>query len=563
MQTRMTSEGPLVISVAAVAHQVFCPRRCWLEYGEGDWADNQHTVRGDFEHRRVNQPGGVLGPPATEPEGPPWHARSLWLSEPALGLTGKLDLAESLGDGTCMPVDTKKGRSRDGELWPQHRVQLSLQALLLRAAGYHVESVAAWYVTERRRVVEPVTQESVASAVAAIAATRELLSDDARVAPHPLVDDARCLGCSLNVLCLPDEVGLLSTDEKGGATEQVRRVIPPRIDRLSLVVKEPGATVRRTKGELKVTSRRGDVLAQVGVEQVSHLSVYGSVVVTAPAVAICMELGIPICFFSMGGWYRGRTVGTSSRNAILRMAQHGAISTRADMGLEVARRLVADKIANSRTLLRRNAEMSTDDRRLMQLRGAVRRATTARGAEALLGVEGNAAREYWAVFSDLVRSTDARFGMQGRNRRPPRDRTNALLSYGYGLLVKDATLAVAVAGFDEFVGLYHTVHHGRPSMALDLMEPFRPLVVDSVVLGVIRRREITADDFVLAGQQVGIKPRGRKTLARAYERRMDEMVTHPVFGYRITYRQVLQVHARLVARYLMGELDQPPSFRTR
>jgi len=163
----------------------------------------------------------------------------------------------------------------------------------------------------------------------------------------------------------------------------------------------------------------------------------------------------------------------------------------------------------------------------------------------------------------MVGRDEPAFLMGGRNRRPPEDPTNALLSFGYALLVKDCVLAISGCGLDPHLGVFHTPHHGRPALALDLMEPFRSIIIDSVVLQMIRRGEAKPDDFVRTGQAVAMKPRVRKKLISAYERRMDELVTHPVFGYRISYRRILAVQARLIARFFCAEIDDMPSFRTR
>jgi CRISPR-associated endonuclease Cas1 len=131
------------------------------------------------------------------------------------------------------------------------------------------------------------------------------------------------------------------------------------------------------------------------------------------------------------------------------------------------------------------------------------------------------------------------------------------------MLTRDCTTAVAVAGLDPFLGVYHTPHHGRPSMALDLMEPFRPLLVDSTVLGVVRRGEVKPSGFVQLGDAVSMDKDTKRALAVAWERRLAERIKHPLFGYQVTYRQVLTIHARLLARVLTGELKAMPSFRTR
>ena len=546
--------------VRMVNAHVFCPRLFWLEHVEGLFEDNEHTLQGQHVHRRVDQPGGCVEGP--EGEGA-WHARSLWLSSVELGLTGKVDLVEAQGDGSVMPVDTKKGVSCQGSLWAPDRVQLSLQALLLRAAGYRVASVGAWYHEERRRVVEPLTEAMIEEALGARDASRVTSAGDR--APPPLVGSSKCFGCSLNAICLPDETHHLqeviaAEAEAGGA---LRRVFAPREETLPLHVVEQGATLRLKGEELQVVSRGGETLHSVGMGTLSHVSLYGQVHVTGPALRGLMDRGLALYFFSSSGWYRGRTQSTSNRQVQVRMAQFRAAE--GDVGLGAARVLIADKISNVRTLLRRNrgeSEAVSESvlRELQRLKGAALRAER---REQLLGVEGQAASVSWPAFSRLTGRDDEAFAMRGRTRRPPRDRVNALLSFLYGMLTRDCAHAVESVGLDPFLGVYHTAHHGRPSMALDLMEPFRPLVADSVALGMIRRQEVSAADFTEAGQQVLLKPHARRAVVRAYERRMDEMVTHPVFGYPITYRRVLYVQARLLARFLQGELSELASFRTR
>ena len=153
--------------------------------------------------------------------------------------------------------------------------------------------------------------------------------------------------------------------------------------------------------------------------------------------------------------------------------------------------------------------------------------------------------------------------MDGRNRRPPRDPVNALLSLGYSLLAKDLTVACYAVGFDPYVGFYHQPRFGRPALALDLMEPFRPLIVDSAVLTAINTGMVTAGDFVRAGGAVALTACGRKGFFRAYEMRMDTLVTHPLFEYRVSYRRLLEIQSRLLARVLEGEIGEYPVFTTR
>jgi len=160
-------------------------------------------------------------------------------------------------------------------------------------------------------------------------------------------------------------------------------------------------------------------------------------------------------------------------------------------------------------------------------------------------------------------STPERFLFEQRNRRPPRDPVNAMLSFAYAMLVKDWTVTLAAVGLDPYLGVYHQPRFGRPALALDMMEPFRALVADSTVVWVVNNGVLGLGDFVERGGGCALKPDARKKFVLAYEQRMDALITHPVFDYRISYRRVLEVQARLLSRVFMGEIPELPSFVTR
>jgi len=237
--------------------------------------------------------------------------------------------------------------------------------------------------------------------------------------------------------------------------------------------------------------------------------------------------------------------------------------------VRLARRLVAGKIRNQRTMLLRN-HLEPDGRLLSEMKLMAEQAARAASLEQLLGIEGQAAKLYFQAFNGLIKVAEEgeppevfRFEVNGRNRRPPRDAVNALLSLAYSLLAKDFTVACYAVGFDPMMGFYHQPRYGRPALALDLMEPFRPLIADSAVIQAINTRMVTPRDFVQAGPAVVLRPEGRKALYRAYEQRMDTLVTHPMFEYRVSYRRLLEIQARLLARYMEGEIAEYPVFVTR
>jgi CRISPR-associated protein Cas1 len=245
-----------------------------------------------------------------------------------------------------------------------------------------------------------------------------------------------------------------------------------------------------------------------------------------------------------------------SKNVAVRMRQHRAATLGSP---HLAAAFVAGKIRNSRTLLRRHGGASID-RTLTQLADLAKAAETERSLESLLGIEGTAARLYFSRFGVLLKSAlgDTEFAFEERNRRPPRDPVNALLSFIYALLVKDVTAAALAAGLDPYVGVYHRPGFGRPALALDLAEEFRPLVGDSTVMTAINNGEISASDFVVRAGGTALTERGRRKAIAAYERRMNTELRHPLFRYRASYRRMLEIQARLLAAVLIGDV---PSYR--
>lgn len=563
-----------LIPARMVNELVYCPRLFWLEAVAAAFDNNRHTLLGQHAHRRVDQAGGTAVK-ATD-GGTDVLERGTWLSSSSLGVSAKFDrvVADPEVEGAVLPVDTKKGRMpAGGGLWPADEVQGVLQALLLREAGHRVERLAVFSVAEQRRVIVPLTDERIAKAVGAVAEARRVKT--LPLAPEPLVDSPKCPGCSLVHVCQPDEVQhLLGPDDNGdealGEQRPVRLVMPPSSEQRSVVVTSSTARLSVDREELVMTDRQLDddgeeqeVVGRLGLGRIADVSIFGRAQLTTPVLHALGRAGIPVAFFSSTGFYIGSFTSAANNRIDVRMAQHRA--WQGEIGLGIARVLVGDKIANTRTLLRRNRvdEDDVDDATLARLGRLAADTRTAKDAPSLLALEGEAAKRAWAGFSSMLQQTDATWAMQGRTRRPPRDPTNAMVSYVSGMLTRECTTATALAGLDPFLGVYHTPHHGRPSMALDLMEPFRPLLVESTILGVVRRAEVKPSGFVHLGDAVSMDKATKKALAVAWERRLAEKITHPIFGYQVTYRQVLVIQARLLARVLTGELPAMPSFRTR
>jgi CRISP-associated protein Cas1 len=451
---------------------------------------------------------------------------------------------------------SEKGRpARDGSAWDADAVQVCAQVLLLREHGYTVEYGELFYAETRQRVLVEITPELVARTKSLAVQARALAIQP--VAPPPLQSSPKCARCSLVGICLPDEINVLS----GRQESPPRRLMAADPDAVPLYVTEPGSVIGIDGGRLTVTKYR-ELMASVRLIDVHHVCVYGNVQVTAQAMRELFSRDVDVFHFTGGGWLLGLTTGLPSKNVMLRIRQ---VTASAEGQLGAARQMIAGKIRNCRVLLRRNGGEEVA-RRVGQLAALAAHAERVNDAASLLGIEGSAARLYFEAFPSLLSGADALPGppFTGlRNRRPPTDAVNCLLSFCYGLLAKETLAGCLAVGFDPYVGLLHRPRFGRPALALDLAEEFRPLLADSVVLTMINRKEISASDFVIRAGAVSLTADGRKTVIRAWERRMGSEVRHSKFGYEVTYRRAVEVQARILAAHLLGELPSYEPLVTR
>lgn len=655
---------------------VYCPRLFYLEHVEGLFAHNADTLEGRTAHRRVDREGKGLprgrktkgknssledagegaGGNVAEKDGArisdgiesdvaageeKIHARSVSLGSDRLGVTAKLDLVEGSAEGDrpgvvgvvreVQPVEYKKGAPKESEegpvIWPADRMQVGLQILLLRDNGYPCKRGILYYRETRQRVVLEMDAGLETWILEQIAAARACAEGPI---PPPLQDSPKCVRCSLNGICLPDETRALQ-DEGDRSTDipnlrlsnrqlslglpkperglpdrlswgpfaslpevrlwprtppgQVRRLVAPCAETRALYLNTPGHFVGK-KGDVLTVKENKEVVAEVRLHELHHLALFGPVQLSSAVIQACCEREIPVTYFTLGGWFFGMTRGHSLKNVFTRIEQFAQAGD-PEKALHYSRHFVIGKVRNQRTLLMRN-HLDPPREVLRALKYLVRGAFYARSLPELLGVEGAAAQAYFSCFSGMLKprasgtpsAVDAdeldehsvetspqgpllSFDFNQRNRRPPRDPVNALLSLVYSLLAKDLTLACHAVGFDPYVGFYHQPRFGRPSLALDLMEEFRPIVADSVVITLINNGMISPQDFISAGQSVALKAAARKQLFLAYEKRMSDCVTHPVFGYKVSYRRAIELQARLLAKVLTGEIEQYFPFVTR
>jgi CRISP-associated protein Cas1 len=517
------------------------------------------------------------------------HSRSVQMGSERLGIVAKMDLVESKADKDDLlsalkvcPVDYKAGAPKEGEeaneLWDTDKMQLGLQALILRDNGYSCDEGVIYYRAAKQRVRLPITPELENWILRNIADAKRVIAGPI---PAPLVHSPKCARCSLAPVCLPDETGMLArttakvdvgADGKASESPQPNREVPRRLiaardDTRPLYLNTPGYRVG-CKDEVLTIKDKDKLVDEVRMRDVSHVALFGNIQISTQAIQALCEQEVPVTYFSMGGWFYGITRGHALKNVFLRMEQF-RLSREEKTCLSLARQFVHGKIRNHRTLLMRN-HLEPPEGIIGKLKRASEDALAANSIEELLGIEGAAASQYFQQFGGMVKVQDQlpglglpaenakqrmfNFNFNHRNRRPPTDPVNAMLSLAYSMLAKDCTLATLAVGFDPYLGFYHQPRFGRPALGLDLMEEFRPLIAESTVLSCINNRVVMDKDFVKAGRAVNLAAPGRKRFFQTYEQRMSSLITHPMFDYKISYRRALELQARLLAKTLTGEI---------
>lgn len=337
-----------------------------------------------------------------------------------------------------------------------------------------------------------------------------------------------------------------------------------------IYVREQGAVVRR-RGERLLVTQGEATLLDIPLLHVEQVVVFGNVQLTTPAVARLLQAEIDVVYLSQYGKFRGRLIHTGSKFARLRVAQLRKMSDEA-VNLTIAKQVVVGKLSNQRALLHHylgvvaKQDATAKDRRDRILRSSagigrlIQKATTATQADSLRGFEGSAGAHYWAAFRVLLTND---FGFQGRKYFPPPDPVNALLSFGYSLLLKDVSAAVQLVGLDPFLGFFHTIDYGRPSLSLDLMEEFRPVLVDKMVLKLVNEAQITANHFEQTAndkQPLRLTEPAIQQVIAAYETALNQSVPHLDAGGQTAQRRVIELQVRRLARVIQDQALQYEPF---
>lgn len=533
--------GPVVydqtIPLSLVAHTSFCPRRAWLE-SVGERVDSAQIQVGKSAHRRVDEARGAGR----------GERRSVDVHHAELGLIGRCDVVADTEFGVHLTEFKATPVKLAPTVTEAMRTQLALQRMCLTASGHSVDSVSVFFTTHHRKVDVELGEDDDRRAVELVAETRRVVSSSS--APPPLEDSPKCQKCSHVGVCLPDERRYSSP---------ARRVVVADPENQVVHLATPGSRVHLSRGRL-VVSKSHERLASIPIERVQGVVVHGNVDLSSALLRELMWRDLTTVWCSGTGRVYGWARPSHSANGAIRVRQH-VVADHGDLGF--SREFVATKIANQATLLRRNG---TAPGAVSQLRRLQKLADSALTTEPLLGVEGEAAAVYFGAFLSMLNPGALAVvgpSWPGRSGRAAGDPLNAALNYVYALVTAETIRAIVACGLDPHAGFLHSPRRNKPALALDLMEEFRAPVADSVVVRALNNGEIGASDFTSVFGTSRLTEKGRKALIGGFEHRMTTEFTHPLFGYKVTWRRAMEVQARLVLGVLDGSQSRYRGIRTR
>lgn len=530
------------IRVSALHALAYCPRLFYLEEVEELYTQDAAVFAGRRLHAELEKK-----------EDEDWD--ELFLESDVLGLRGKVDALRTR-DGQTIPYEHKRGKAaRDAnkqpQAWESDRLQILAYAYLLESSlGITIQEGRIRYHADNVLIHVPLDEKGKEDVRAAIAQAIQLRASPCR---PPVTENERlCTRCSLAPVCLPEEARLAHDREW-----QPVRLFPKDDDRQVVHILEPGTCVGRTGEQIKIT-KRDQPVETIPAKQIGQVVLHSFSQISTQALHFCTQQGIGVHFISGGGRYIG-SFDPRQGSIQRRIRQYEALSS-PERCLELAKQLVNCRAAGQRKFLmrgQRGMETVPDSLQtaIANMKIMLKKVPQAESLDSLLGIEGNLAALYFRALPNLLGAnvpTELRFDC--RNRRPPKDRFNALLSFGYALLLKDVINGILTVGLEPALGFYHQPRTQAPPLGLDLLEIFRVPLVDLPIVGSINRGQWDVkDDFEVRGEQVWLNDTGRSKFIDLYERRKQESWKHPVLGYSLTYRRLFELEVRLLEKEWTGE----------
>jgi CRISPR-associated protein Cas1 len=541
-----TTDNPLV-RVMALHALAYCERLFYLEEVEEIRVADGNVYAGRRLHEKLDKGTDTY---------------TMELASERLGLRGKADCVRR-SSGELIVFEHKRGRSKQGkEAWPSDRLQALAYALLLSEhTGEGVREARIRYhadnTTVRLEVEEEKAREEVCAAVSRAVELRESIGR-----PPVSASEYQCRTCSLAPVCLPEEERFA-----GHGREKARRLFPADDDRRVIHLVEQGAAIRRDGEQLIIALPDGTRKSLPG-KLISALVLHGNIQISTQAIHFCAANSIGVHWLSYGGFYVG-AFSQGGGNVQRRIRQFQALQDDR-LRFLLSCRLVSAKVENQlRYLLRATRGKETPERSavvtagLDQLRAILKELTALladaeQGAivplDTIRGFEGKAGEVYFSLLPLLLKvGPENLLAFSGRNRRPPRDPFNALLSFGYALLYRDCMNGLLSVGLGPCFGFMHSPRSAAYPLAMDLMDLFRLLLWDIPLIGSVNRGQWLKDDFVVTGEQVWLNVDGRRKAIQIYENRKQEKWKHPVLQYSLSYGRTIELESRLLEKEWTGE----------
>lgn len=520
----------------------YCRRLFYLEEVEEIRVANDRVYAGRELHASLE----------AEEEGEPTQ---LDLEDPRLGLIGKVD-AIRRRDGSLIPYEHKRGRCHkvDGQasVWPSDRLQVLAYASLIESAvGQAVVEGRVRYHADNVTVRVPFDDRARADLDAAIAEARRLR--DSLERPPVAENERLCVHCSLAPVCLPEEVRQANDPDHPAV-----RLFPPDRDGASLHVVTPGARVGRSRDTLVITPPDGQPATNHPIREVDSVILHGFAQLTTQALNLCVDREVPVHWLTTSGRHVASVTATAGQ-VQRRLRQYRALADEQTCH-RLARALTLAKVESQHRYLLRGSRGDDPAREamipnLVPIRSALASIHDAADRNQLRGLEGSAAVGYFRGLASLIGpAVPESLRYTTRSRRPPMDRFNALLGYGYGMLHTAVMRAVLASGLEPALGFFHTPRSAAYPLVLDLMELFRVPLWDMVLIGSLNRGQWDpAADFEVTRAKVWLSDAGRRKAIGLFEARLDETWKHPVIGYSLSYARTLELEARLLEKEWTGE----------
>ncbi len=532
------------IRVMVLNALTYCERQFYLEEVEGLEIADQDIYAGRTLHEELKQ--------EEEEDGGEWT--SMEISSEKLGLVGKVD-ALRRRDGVLIPYEHKKGRpKRDGKMisaWKADAVQVSAYAMMLEEqTGQPVAEGRIRYHAENITVRVAVDEEMRQSVINAIKRARELIKSIDR--PPVTKNDRMCIRCSLAPVCLPEEERFVDDEH----WEPVR-MFPEDREVKTLHITDNGAYISRSGDMLKVLKTNGEE-NNYPIHEIGTVVLHGYPQITTQAIHFCARNEIPIHWISAGGNYIAG-LAPDSGGVQRRIRQYKALNDE-KFCLSLAKKLTIAKVQTAlRYILRATRDSGRDNKEVEKsftvMRGALRNMGHSSNIDELRGYEGVSGRAYFEVLPLLLKKgLPDEFRFNGRNRRPPKDRFNALLGFGYSMLYQEVLQAVIITGLDPSFGFYHTPRSAAHPLVLDVMELFRVILWDMPLIGSLNRMQWDKDtDFEITPGRVWLSAAGRKKAIALFEDRLEETWKHPVVNYSLSYARLVELEVRLLEKEWSGK----------